>query len=942
MCDRLLQRVLLAGISGLLTATSAQSATDIPKTQLNCTRQLISGAFIADPAAAWDEDVSFSRGYKLDPSGTVTLYIVGDKIKLTRDSLPSLFRTRNLPNTKVQSVVFDAREIDLDMPVVFDTTTVTIYAQTVRVGPRASIVLTQPPSKVDGVAIVADTIDFSHAPKHPLVFVTRAADWPITSKRLVTVVANSVRLRDAQTLTGDQTLLARQLTLDENYAEFAQPGDSTKAYSVDIGTPNARDQVAGYMHNTMLWPLETAEKIARQFSAAPFDANNKRLLATKITALYEALPPGSHAVARSVLARTSHSMGANVDSLGFYEYYVPRISFGQTLNDFKALQGTTLTALEAWDKELVAAQNGSNLSSVVGSLDADVGTLKSALSKEQNWIDAAINELVIDENTIISLSQSVDRYEAEIKAEIEDEKKKQETNKNIKIGTQVVVLAASLTPVSAPVAIAIGTAAGVAGNQILQFNEGRSPDLAGAVTSIPEAMGQAREFQKKTSALTKQWSVVKTKFAAYNTPAAPAPSAPPAAAPPPNGTAVVGENPASPKEEFGTAVGDFADSLISVLNSVKSPEPTVTRQSDKELNNAGLQQKLHAIGDIRNSEAAVFSRLDALRKEVLLKQDRVAQLESQRLQLTQIDVQNDRDRALRQSLGWAIRQDLIRQLAYNAVVVSRAYKYHTLQDVSGPVNEETFSSGYRLSGSIEQSADSTSDFFRSQARTTLQASLDTQRQQLANDLKAYVEALQTGYKKYRDGIARHSVHSPEYTLSCRGLKRTDPRCIFLTAVNDEIANQIASHDTNRRPIAIPIPLQIKRTFRSQPQKLLDIAVSVEYEDPSLASDKSVEFSVDHPFFGKLWGAELSDCWLADMRRYDALENLQPYVTTCNNTTPCTHDAVKLTEDFLAEDASHAPLPVDTTYFLVPSVQDRGAESRIPLLKTIRIKVWTVE
>jgi hypothetical protein len=79
-----------------------------------------------------------------------------------------------------------------------------------------------------------------------------------------------------------------------------------------------------------------------------------------------------------------------------------------------------------------------------------------------------------------------------------------------------------------------------------------------------------------------------------------------------------------------------------------------------------------------------------------------------------------------------------------------------------------------------------------------------------------------------------------------------------------------------------------------------------------------------------------------MRKYDAVENLQPYVTTCNNTEKCTHDSIKLTPEFVAEDAKHAPLPVDTTYFFEPSVQDRGSKAKIPVLKTIRLQYWIVE
>ena len=233
MARKLVRCTLLFVLSVFLAhACAAATNSDAPKVQLNCTKPLISSTSIADPLKAWSSDTSFIRGFKQDTSGLVSLYIVGDKISLTKEELKSLFRTRNLPNTKVSSVVFDAREIDLDMPIVLDTATVTFYAQTLRIGPRASIVFTEQPSKklftglpltVDGVNIIVDSLDLTQSPLHPLVFVTRESGWPPTSNRLVTVVSNEVKLRAGTQAPPDMKILARDLSLDENYASFYIP-----------------------------------------------------------------------------------------------------------------------------------------------------------------------------------------------------------------------------------------------------------------------------------------------------------------------------------------------------------------------------------------------------------------------------------------------------------------------------------------------------------------------------------------------------------------------------------------------------------------------------------------------------------------------------------------------------------------------------------------------
>ena len=89
----------------------------------------------------------------------------------------------------------------------------------------------------------------------------------------------------------------------------------------------------------------------------------------------------------------SKSGTQRLDNLGCYQYYVPRVSFLQTLNEFVLLQASTLTTLEAWDTEIVAAQKGNDLTGVVQSVDSDAGGLKAKVLVDQKSINDGITEL---------------------------------------------------------------------------------------------------------------------------------------------------------------------------------------------------------------------------------------------------------------------------------------------------------------------------------------------------------------------------------------------------------------------------------------------------------------------------------------------------------------------------------------------------------------------
>ena len=161
---------------------------------------------------------------------------------------------------------------------------------------------------------------------------------------------------------------------------------------------------------------------------------------------------------------------------------------------------------------------------------------------------------------------------------------------------------------------------------------------------------------------------------------------------------------------------------------------------------------------------------------------------------------------------------------------------------------------------------------------------------------------------------------------------------FLRDLNSEIQRQIgavASGDLSLRPVPIPIPLQLTIPSTDQPEKLLDAEVRLQFEDNSVLENKTIEFSVVHPFVGVLWRDQ--SCATVDMRRSDAVENLQRYTTTCDGSSNCQHSSVNPKDIFSKENAALVALPLHAQYVMDVRVRSAATET-VPILYRVSLKL----
>ena len=460
--------------------------------------------------------------------------------------------------------------------------------------------------------------------------------------------------------------------------------------------------------------------------------------------------------------------------------------------------------------------------------------------------------------------------------------------------------------------------------------------------SLPDAISEAKAFNGLAQKVKDNWDKVRstTKTLKEKQDALPSTVGEDA-----KGKATTARNDAA--EKAATALQDFGKSASDLFDKVRPPEPTQLSLDSVEKDDTVLQDLLKQVGDIRNAEAETLAKLDAARKDVILKTGRRDEVRTDVETARGSSLQNDREISRLEELAWTVRQTFLRDLAYNAAVLLRAYKYHTSLDPEGPINATYFSTYYRLSRPNNSSKDDRpgDQFFYGGTETELADQLKKQDKQLKDEVEALELQVAEGYQKYFDRIAQHNFLTEDKDLTCSNEDHTSSRdrCDFVRAVNLEIERQmksVASGQTSVRPTPIPIPISIQEAFTGLPEKLLDASVSVKVENPDALQGKSIQYSLVHPFIGALRVNDV--CYTVDMRRADAIENVQRFTTSCDVGDPCTHTPVMLKEAYVQENAALAALPLDAQYYFEIRVRDAADAQQMPELTGIKIHLSYVQ
>lgn len=175
------------------------------------------------------------------------------------------------------------------------------------------------------------------------------------------------------------------------------------------------------------------------------------------------------------------------------------------------------------------------------------------------------------------------------------------------------------------------------------------------------------------------------------------------------------------------------------------------------------------------------------------------------------------------------------------------------------------------------------------------------------------------------------------------VRKTDDRAVplsqndsFLKAINDEIDRQVhlvRSGVQIIRPIVIPVPQKLTIFASKQPQRLFDVELKPTFTRGTNMDGEVIDFGMLHPLTGIVFFGE--QCATVDFRRHDDPADVQPYWTTCNNSTACVHTPYSRSDLFGAENKSLVAVPLYAPYFLQIRVQaSRQENESIPRVSGI--------
>jgi hypothetical protein len=901
-------------------------AGSVPGDSADCTQSLYNPTLNDSAFSYWSNDTSYTVTKTSDDNTHLdSYYVSGDTIRINEDQFPSLARPANAPNTAVKSITFDARLIILDMPIVFDSTSLSFFAERVVFTNRAAILFNSPmpQSGGDGVLIVTDEFDLSSAKTRPFQFKTdnwefltdgSQKPWPAENRRTINVSANRVVTSDPL-FKDDLLKFFRNLTLDQKYG-YAPAGLSSAPYTIHVADDMSIHQYDTNFSKTVLWPDELAAKVTRQFARAPFDSTNTEFLQTTYIRPYIQKFESSHSAASLRLNDVATAIRLGRDTFGQERYYVPRFSLDTVLQSFNDDLTATLKTASDWDAEVVKGFVGGPID------EAKVNQLRDQLSKDKTEIETAADNLGKSMASLTEKEQGIGQqlgiiknHEDQLQAKLAELIAKDETNKKLQTATRVVAVVASLIPATAPVGIALGSAVLVTGDLVYKHNANQAVTGQSVISVVQTGV----DFVGKVRAFRDSWDKLHTAIEKTQDPS------------------VKGNDKrAEVNKAFIDAGRDFADKGKSVYKLLQVPEPTPLSLNELEKQDADLQQELQKLAALRVEESKDLTNVKELTDIVSQKTAVLISGQQQFYELLRADLRNDNYIVRQRNLALQIRDRLFEHLSYEASTLRRAYAYHTGRQLDAPADIVFFADDYKT---ITLNRVASADVAKTLSDQRLRAE------------KAY-EALsllaKNGQTDYLSSRSLPLITVKLFTADSANIN--DPEQVeFLKVLNKSIADGAAVRKdgtlVNKGAESFYVPFEDCQQGLNLPTKLLHIQVtSVVFESKSAMSGKTIELPVAHPGYGFV--SDKRGCFYVDHRKADALQNDALYGTTIGIDGPINiKDVQSLYPGTLADLNKFAKYPFCSKYFAYLTLKGSPkAENwkQVPKIKHIEISFYSIQ
>lgn len=764
-------------------------------------------------------------------AGATSWRIVGDRVVLDATNWPALVRPDGGVLSGRIAILVEARELIVDMPLRFEDGGLLINARTVSFGPHGVISFAPPQSGfAQQMQITAQTLSFEGARRVPLAFTLDP------SRRALSIAIEELQNRSGTAISEMDAAfdVVRRASLSRRASDLANGTQGAPVVSI-IGEENT---YFGSMRGAY-WPQASVLKLQRFFARAPYDERMHAFVLAKLDEFEPALEALSDGSAEMSATRLVQAMENGTDIFGLSSTDVPMTPLAARLVRFESL----INGLYGSDGELIHWDSIAVLASTSGAIEVEAfGNISSRiadLERQMIALDDHADELNLEltalEDKISLMNQEMATQEQFIKQQIIADTFKN-PNDGVAKGVAILATVGSIAfPAAAPfLAVASGI---VSAQYALDVNEG---DDLSKLTEVVSVVQNHVAIVENARALRSQWDKARSNFGAakkYVT-----------------DREAMTEADKKKFAEFKTSLEGMKASGKKLYEILAANKPTAEIVFDEdrirndprmveivEARNAEIDKQTKAMEEL----AMALDRYEDVSTDLLQQSARLSELQA-------LDLTNDRENLRLLQLADGVRRDAILSLAREAVLLRRAVRYFTGQNVDLPEDVLLFAEG----NSSEQSTFVVADAVQ------IEEELHTKRTEEEAHYRALLRQAKDVWNSARDGEGWNVEVPIPFTAHIEN-NTGDPETrrvkqLFISGLNRLIADAIRSGGRSGR---IPLPVTASPlTTTAERAVVAGINVSGLTFTQGREPDAQFIIVVEHPRIGAIYRSGVSEIY----------------------------------------------------------------------------------
>ncbi len=905
-----------------------------------CDQGLFNYAPVNTPAEIWEQDTTYTTTWKEDESGQDAILIVGDILHVNQEDFPFLFKKVSEPITGISKLVFDAREIVIEMPIRLADGFVSIFADRVSFYGNGAINFSRPPNVHDqGLEIITKILDLSRSGARPLEFTTRdwiGNEWPTHDGPHRRVI-----VRCDQVVPSQQTSEIDLNNLKERPARFihnlsvdrsrSKPKHWMEMYDVIIGTEEqGQNTYDKHFFQSLVWPNYTAYKLGNLLAFGPYDKGVRTFVnnLTKHFSSRFAIRMDQQAFLK--IKQINNAILSETDLRGFSNHDVSLISLPVLLERFErsvnSLVNNQEKGISEWDGIIVQSLRGSvSNSPAIQSLKLKTKEKESQINKLRNNIKTNIEKIAGINAQIDSQLQIVDQRRSILYQKTQEKSKQlrdaDRIDEAVAVTQGLAVLIGTVYPAAAPAAMYVSQGLSVAGRLSAQHNRGGSITFTNILTTFAEVKKVHDAHKKRIESLRKAWNgdTKAKKGTGKNIGLEKAAKG-----------AIEHIKSGFKKDQnslktFSESAKIFTDVVKEIQDNLTPPGQEISiNLTEFEQQDQRLQSALAEIVHLRNIEANLLSENAKYNDLHNSLSGEIAVVIGDIDTLSKLVIDNPQERAKLLSVALWHREQSLDKLRSDAAMLLRSYRYFTGMNLELAPGQGHFGKPPPPDAiSIENR---TIDSVIAWQKTSLE--------NLRFHYNTMISALHTAIANRQAELGSVGLKTKPFVVDKITSKRSPEIANFINEVNLCISRQVKGID-DFSPILIPFTPE--PTTSMVPERVLDAVVSdVKFKNRRVINSGALRLNIIHPGEGIVFFGE--NCVF--VRGIDANGSPSPWVRSWTHPQGSNLLESRLLEWRKKVDdiAWNFAYPYRTNYFLIVDVLDEYffEPNKPPLINMIRL------